>query len=242
MTRSATRALAAALTTTLLAATTQAADLSANISANNNYIWRGLTQSQNEAAFQGGIDYAHESGFYLGTWASNVNYGPLDVFSYEHDLYAGWAGSVNGISWDVGYLYYNYDGAADFDFGEVYGSIGMRGFSLTAYVLANTEADEGPGQSFDFGEAFYISADYAFEVRGGIEIGLHVGYHEGDFVEAFNVVDEGYFDYNISVSKGGFGFMVSDTDAEGGSAGGGFDNDEPKFVVSYSLDFDLMIF
>ena len=52
---------------------------SANASVTNNYIWRGLTQTENEAAVQGGIDFAHDSGFYAGTWVSNVNYGPSDV-------------------------------------------------------------------------------------------------------------------------------------------------------------------
>lgn len=222
-----------------------AGGLSANISATNNYIWRGLTQTENEAAVQGGLDYAHESGLYLGTWTSNVNYGAGDNFSYEHDLYVGFAGEfAGGVSYDVGYLYYNYDSAADFDFGEIYGSLGFSGFSVTAYVLANTEANEGPGQDFDFGSTFYVSADYGFEVGNGVEIALHVGYHDGDFAEAFNGVTDSYFDYNISISKGGFGFMFTDTDADGFSAvsTNGFDNNSPKWVVSYSVDFDLMSF
>lgn len=84
----------------------------ANASATSNYIWRGLTQTTNEAAVQGGIDYAHESGFYAGTWASNVNYGAGDVYSYEHDMYFGFSGESDGIAYDFGYLYYNYDDEA----------------------------------------------------------------------------------------------------------------------------------
>ena len=103
-----------------LATPSFAGELSANASVTNNYIWRGLSQSSNEAAVQGGIDYAADSGFYVGTWVSNVNYGPADVYSYEHDMYAGYAFDAGGISWDIGYLYYNYDDAAEFDFGEVY--------------------------------------------------------------------------------------------------------------------------
>lgn len=215
------------------------AELSANVSVTNNYIWRGLTQTENEAAVQGGIDYGSESGFYAGTWVSNVNYGPSDVYSYEHDLYAGWAGEVGGVSLDVGYLYYNYDKEAEFDFGEVYASVGFGGASVSAYVLTNTEADEGPDQDFGAGEAYYVSLDYAFVVGDGIEIGLHGGYHEGDFMEAFNGADGSYYDYNISLSKGGFGFMITDSDVSGPAADGGFDNDEVKFVISYSVDVSL---
>ena len=91
------------------ASTSHAGEWSANAAMTSNYIWRGLTQTENEAAVQGGIDYAADNGFYIGTWASNVNYGPSDVYSYEHDVYAGFAFDTGAISWDVGYLYYNYD-------------------------------------------------------------------------------------------------------------------------------------
>ena len=112
----------------LSAGTVQADEWTANFAASNNYIWRGLTQSINEAAISGGIDYAADSGFYIGTWASNVSYAADDVYSYEHDMYGGFAGEAGGISYDIGYLYYNYDAEAEFDFGEVYGSIGFGAF------------------------------------------------------------------------------------------------------------------
>jgi len=47
---------------------------SANIGAVSNYMWRGVTQTGDQAAVQGGIDVAHESGFYAGTWVSNIDW------------------------------------------------------------------------------------------------------------------------------------------------------------------------
>lgn len=47
---------------------------SANIGAVSNYIWRGVTQTQDGAAIQGGLDYGHISGFYAGAWASNIDW------------------------------------------------------------------------------------------------------------------------------------------------------------------------
>ncbi len=220
-------------------ATSAQAEWSANASVTNNYIWRGLTQTENEAAVQGGIDYAHESGFYAGTWVSNVNYGPSDVYSYENDWYAGYAFETGGLSWDIGYLYYNYDKEAEFDFGEVYLQLGFGGFSAGAWVLTNTEADEGDGQDFGAGSTYYLSLDYGFTVGNDVEVGLHAGYHDGDFAEAFNGSDDGYYDYNVSISKGGFSFMVTDTNVGGPAAEGGFDNDQVKFVVSYSVGIEL---
>jgi uncharacterized protein (TIGR02001 family) len=222
-----------------MASTANAGEWSANASMTNNYIWRGLTQSENEAAVQGGIDYAADSGFYMGTWASNVNYGGGDTFSYEHDVYAGYAFDAGGVSWDVGYLYYNYDSQAKYDFGEVYIGMGLGDFGITYSLLANTEADEPEGADFGFGEASYLSLDYGFELSNGVAVGLHFGHHEGDFAYDFNVTDGSYNDYNITFSKDGFTFMITDTDVGGDSAGQMYDNDSVKFVVSYGVDISM---
>ncbi|MEZ5489403.1 MAG: TorF family putative porin [Gammaproteobacteria bacterium] len=219
----------------------QAQSLTANVAVSNNYIWRGLTQSVNDPAVSGGLDWAADSGFYLGTWASNVSYTNEDnsLFNYEHDIYGGFSGEAGGLAYDVGYLYYNYDAQAEFDFSELYGSIGVGGFTFGAYILVDTEADEGPGQDFGFGEATYIYADYVMEVGNGVEVGFHVGRHEGDFNEAFNGVTGDYLDYNISIAKDGFSFMITDTDTGDEDSPAFLDNDEVKFVVSYSMDFEL---
>ena len=224
------------------------AQLSGNVNLTNNYLWRGLTQSINESAIQGGIDYASESGFYAGTWVSNVAYDSDDAYSYEHDMYFGFAGETEGFSYDVGYLYYNYDENAGFDFGEVYGSIGIGNFSATLYILANAEPDEGPGEDFGFGEASYTSLDYTIPLDSGAEIGLHAGFHEGDFVYAFNGVTDDYMDFSVSIAKDGFAFTVSQTDLGSDDDNDGIedyasmparDNDEIKFAVSYAVDFEL---
>lgn len=243
---------------------TAVAQISANASVTNNYIWRGLTQSMNQAAVQGGLDWASDSGFYVGTWASNVEYAPGDPYSYEHDVYFGYAGESGDISYDVGWLYYNYDAAADIDFHEVYGSIGYGGFSATAYILGGTQANEAayeadflvPSADFGFGEAYYLSLDYEFETSSGLVIGLHAGHHDGDFMTWFNFASDSYSDYAVSFSVNNFTFTISDTDLDsllGGAlpaypltsplASGidisGNDNGEPKFVLSYTMDFAL---
>src|SRR5690606_24215199 len=141
----------------LLLSATSHAELTANASVTSNYIWRGLTQTSCEAAVQGGVDYASDSGFYAGTWASNVGYDSDDAYSYEHDMYFGFAGETSSFSYDVGYLYYNYDSNAGFDFGEVYGSLGFGNFGVSLSLLAHAEPDEAPGQDFGFGEATYLS-------------------------------------------------------------------------------------
>lgn len=242
-----------------------AGDLTANVGVANNYIWRGLTQSENGAAVSGGLDYVTDSGFYIGTWASNVSYVPADPFSFEHDIYLGFRGGET-VTWDVGYLYYNYDTGANYDFSEVYAALGYKGFTLKYSALVQSGRSEsldtgvrgiGPNVDYGFGSSTYLSLDYAHTLPNEVTLGFHIGSHQGDFARSFNAFTTGsYMDYNISLAKGGFKFMVTDTDLGvddqyGSCSGrcGGFGSDaftilpnnngEPKFIVSYSVAVDL---
>ena len=87
--------------------------LSGNISLTSDYVFRGVSQTQNGPAIQGGIDYAHASGFYAGTWASNVDWVSLGFknnSSMEIDLYGGYKGSLGDVGYDVGAITYYYPG------------------------------------------------------------------------------------------------------------------------------------
>jgi uncharacterized protein (TIGR02001 family) len=237
----------------LLASTSSFAQLSASATITNNYLWRGLTQSMNEAAIQGGVKYTGASGAYVGTWVSNVEYDPGDSYSYENDLYFGFAGTLSeGIGYDLGYLYYNYDENAGFDFGEVYGTLTVGNLALKAFFLTNAEPDEvalgRPDWDFAAFETYYFSGDYSVPLASGAVVGLHMGYHYGDFAQAFNGVTEGYLDYNVSIAKDGFIGMISMTDLDGDDDNDGAedyanmpprDNDEIKFVVGYTMNFEL---
>ena len=75
-------------------------------------------------------------------------------------------------------------------------------------------------------------------VASGAELGLHVGYHQGDFAEAFNGVPDGYADWAVSIAKDGFSFAITGTDLDDTGADA-FDNDSIKFVVAYGVDFEL---
>lgn len=239
-------------TLALLAAAPTFADVTGSATVTNNYIWRGLTQTINEAAVQGGLKVTAESGAYVGTWVSNAAFDADDAYSYENDIYAGFSGSTEGFTYDLGYLYYNYDKNAGFDFGEVYATLGFGNFSVSWFSVVNTEPDgnDFPGTGWDF-DAFgtnYLSGNLGIPLQSGATVGLHAGYHAGDFAEAFDGVTEGYLDYNVSIARDGFTFMVTGTDLDGDDDGDGVedyanmparDNDEIKFVASYSLNFDL---
>ena len=82
------------------------AETSVNVGVTSQYLFRGLEQGPG-AAVSGGIDYASESGFYVGTWASTIDFAPV-AGSAEIDLYAGFGGEAGGMAYDLGLIYYWY--------------------------------------------------------------------------------------------------------------------------------------
>lgn len=199
----------------LLSVSAQAADsVSANVGFTSDYLWRGMTQTDGAAAISGGLDYSAASGFYAGTWASNIDFG--DDATYEWDVYAGYAGEASGIGYDVGYIYYAYPNGDDLDFSEVYASLSYAFLSVGVAALVDSDFDK------DFGDDLYYNADMTYDV-GGVELGFHVGYYDIDGSDSQT-------DYNISLSKNGFTFMIADTDIDG---------DDVKAVITYSVDIDI---
>jgi len=112
-----------------------------NVGLYSQYIFRGLTQTNKEPAIQGGIDLTHSSGFYLGAWASNVNWTVDSTYytsgSLEVDLYGGYRYNFGdtGVGIDVGALQYWYPGNRAKDTGitkpeanttEVYGALNYK--------------------------------------------------------------------------------------------------------------------
>ncbi|WP_076412079.1 TorF family putative porin [Shewanella sp. UCD-KL12] len=220
------------LASTILMPATAIAEVTGNIGAASNYLWRGVTQTQDAVAVQGGLDFEHESGLYLGTWASNVDFG--DDTSYEIDFYAGYAGSIGDeFGYDISYLYYAYpDSESSVDFGELTAAISWRWFSLSYSQVVNADSDVA-SEPLDNTDMSYIDAGVSFPLSETLSISAHYGYSSGDVVTAWFDTSN-YADYSISLNKetdfGAISFMVSDTDLKG---------DDPKVVLGYNYSFGL---
>ena len=86
-----------------------------NVTLASEYIYRGIGQTNRKPAIQGGFDYAHSSGLYVGTWASNVSWlsdqaaGTISS-SLEWDFYGGYKTAIDDFGIDVGVLQYYYPG------------------------------------------------------------------------------------------------------------------------------------
>jgi uncharacterized protein (TIGR02001 family) len=112
--------------------------ITGNLGIFSQYIFRGLTQTNQEPALQGGFDYAHSGGFYAGTWGSNVSVlqdsGAYSAGgSLELDIYGGYKGTFgkSDFGYDVGLLYYWYPGDVAPGFNkadtlELYGALSWK--------------------------------------------------------------------------------------------------------------------
>lgn len=85
-------------------------NFSATLTFTTDYVYRGVSLSDNEPAIQGSFDYSHPDGVYVGLWGSNVD---VDGTSIEIDYYAGYAGELAAFGYDLSTIYYSYPGAND---------------------------------------------------------------------------------------------------------------------------------
>jgi len=164
----------------------------ANMTLATDYVWRGVSQTDQAPAIQGGLDWSNESGFYVGTWGSNVDFS--DSSSLELDVYGGWGTELsNGLGLDLGFIAYTYhDDGSDSDFEELYVGLSHSGFSGTV------------SRDFDNKDT-YIDLSYETTFGQDIGLGLHIGKYTGD-----------YTDYSVTFSKSyaglDFGLGYYDTD------------------------------
>ena len=170
-----TKALVSLLVLMSASATTAFADgVEGNVALSSNYVFRGITQTSDGPAVSGGFDWAVESGFYAGSWASSVDFG--DDTTMEIDFYGGYAFSAGGFDFDLGGIYYAYTNSPkiageDQDFLEFYAG-GSRSFgSLTFDAKLSYSEDFYAGT----GQSFYTEAGAAFALSDSLSLGARIG-------------------------------------------------------------------
>ena len=219
-------AFAAPAAVTTAQAQAAASPVSYNVGVVSDYLFRGVGQTHGRAALQGGIDYAHSSGFYLGAWASQVTWVKdfLGKGSLEIDVYGGYKNAFGGGDWnyDVGYITYNYPGSgaaiptilAKPNTQELYASLGYKWISAK-YSYATSKNFIG----------WYGGAALNQDTRGSDYLELNANYDMGNGWTAIghwgtqkvkNSVDipaglrsASYSDWKLGVSKDvGFGTVT----------------------------------
>jgi uncharacterized protein (TIGR02001 family) len=209
--------------------------LSFNVGATTDYRYRGISQTRFKPTIQGGVDFAHKSGFYLGAWGSGIQWikdagkiatnagTPTDVGSanLEIDLYGGYKSSINSdVAFDVGVLRYEYVGSKfnnltafngwatpKANTTEIYGAVSMG--PVTAKYSHAVSNLFGNADSKGSG---YFDLTASFDLGGGWSVVPHLGYQRvaGNPSPTFSNSLYSYTDYSVTVNKDiGNGFVGS---------------------------------
>ena len=193
--------------------------LSYNVGAVTDYRYRGISQSRLKPAIQGGVDFSHASGAYVGAWASSIQWikdaggdGKVEV-----DIYGGYKGTAGPVAYDVGVLTYQYPSAAlsvSPNTTEIYGAATMGPATLKySHALTNTF---GFANSKNSG---YLDLSATFDVGNGFTVVPHIGRQR---IAGSGNGDFSYTDFSVAVTKDfGKGLTVTatllGTDAKDGS-------------------------
>lgn len=171
-------------------------EFNTNLALTTNYMFRGLSQTDNGPAVQGGFDYLYDPyDFYAGVWASNVDSSSAgyDNASMELDFYAGWTPSWQNLDFDLGYIRYQYpktktseNNSDEFHLGLSYGGLGYFTPSYTAHY-SDDFFGGGPAWYHDLG--IEVPLSYGFTLAG------HYGWNQ------FDDSAGNYDDYSVGVSK-----------------------------------------
>jgi len=209
-----------------------------NMTIASDYRFRGISQTYVGPAIQGGIDYAHPSGFYIGNWNSNVS---SLVYSggsgIEMDFYGGYKKSFGDIGLDVGYILYYYHNAEfmskKFDNQELYVGASWKwlsaklNYAISDYFGLNTQqASGGYWVNKDSGAAldpsgtlgkskgtYYLDITATYPVSDKLNVIGHYGHLD---VKTYNDLD--YNDWKLGVTYDLSGWTLGasyiDTDAK----------------------------
>jgi uncharacterized protein (TIGR02001 family) len=178
-----------------------------NLTVASDYRFRGASQTGRSPTLQGGIDFAHSSGFYLGNWNSNVESGLYRGASLEMDVYGGYKFAAGPVNLDIGALYYYYPsggnkgGLETVDQGELYIGASFSYFTVKfSYGLTNFFG-LGDGTSVDTDGNYYIDLGFAYDLGQGWGLNAHYGYQFIKNGDDAGLQDDNVSDWKIGVTK-----------------------------------------
>lgn len=196
---------------------------SGNVALASDYTFRGISQTQEGPALQGGFDYTGGA-FFAGVWASNVDFG-LDNGSLEVDLYGGVRHAYgNGVSVELGVIGYLYPDASpepeELDYFESY----IKGAVQVSDALSVGGAlFVSPEFTGDTGTGVYVEGNAALAVAPNLKLSGALGQQSTE--EVLIGGEDSYLTWNIggTASYSGFDFDVRwvDTDVDAVDAADG---------------------
>ncbi|MXO66546.1 TorF family putative porin [Altericroceibacterium endophyticum] len=215
--------------------------ISGNASIVSEYRFRGVDLSGGDIAVQGGVDLAHSSGIYVGTWGSSLDEDTVGYGHTELDVYAGWSGSLTDtVSFDIGALYYLYPNSpdvpgAEYDYIEFYSSVG---FGLGPADLTVGVAYAPKQDSLGSTDNLYIYSDLGIGIPNTpISLAGHLGYTDGFLTYTGN---SKAWDYSIGADVAigeNLSIGVAYVGAEGDYAPGQYEFTDDTVVATLGVSF-----
>ena len=178
--------------------------LSGNLTIGSDYRFRGFSQTDYQPTIQGGVDFAHKSGFYLGNWNSNVSSTLYNGAPIEMDFYGGYKHAFGDFGLDVGVIYYYYPGTGEYnpDFEaknfEAYIG-GTWGPASVKYYYSFTDFFGVKAPGIDTKGSQYVDISGTFPLADGFAVVAHVGWQYVKNYQNINTVvnDDNVWDYKL---------------------------------------------
>ena len=226
------------------------AGASGNVTLVSDYLFRGVSQANQKPALQGGVEYAADSGFYVGSWGSSISWlSDLSVSeapvssSLELDAYGGYRGKFSdAVGYDVGANYYGYPGSYPSGFNsantlELYAGLT---FAVSDKVSLGAKYSHATTDLFGYVDSDgsgYLDLSASFAVADGWTIAAHAG---KQWIEGSGNGPFEYSDWRLGVTKSfdnGFsvGLAYTGTDAEDALYTNAYANKTARDTVALSL-------
>lgn len=207
------------------------ADVSATLTLSNDYLFNGISQTGENAAFQGSIDWSHDSGWYAGSFASNVDF--PESTNTELDFYAGRVSHLSeDMTLDMGIASYNYFGDSQSDalnYPELYIKTAIHNFEINLWYTSDyfgTGANHG---------IVYLAGHQNITENLFLSAGVHYSKSFDIDIFSWGTDDDNYVHWHITASTEIKGINISagyhQTDLE--------NLGENQFLLTISKTFEL---
>lgn len=205
--------------------------ITGNVGFTSDYVFNGISQNFRTPALQGGFDFVHTNGLYLGTWASNISGNQYTNASMEWDIYAGYNGKINDdLTYNAGLLSVMYPGGKAYTstidtykkwdttsavVGATWKGVNVKytyaindwygistdGFSPMMADGVNSTAND-PANSSSKGSG-YIEMNYSYEIADKLVASAHAGHQKINNFDALS-----YSDIKVGITREISGFVV----------------------------------
>lgn len=177
--------------------------ISATVTLTSDYRFRGQSQTDRDAAVQGGIDYTHPSGFYASIWASTIDFNDAQLSPAEVDFLAGYSHkfseSTEGSA-AIAYYWYPDSSPAHYDYFELVGNLAhdLGSFSISADFTYSPDYSGETGSAVGFGGG--IEVPITVDDIDWLSASAHLGYQWIEDNVAYDTPDWLFYDFGATAT------------------------------------------